>query len=1202
MDKKKLLALASHANKTIEEIKKEDPKLFQEIKAKANRNIKKSLALHFLRASKEARKLVEDVDLDIEADDDIKQKLKAAAKSSTLSKDGKKEIDKRLDAFTLPGKTSDLINTNIPIKLNPIFSPDLRKAEVLTLSDMVKLSEAKSQKLLKRIPSLSALTDDNIKVLVDDSDITDKEAVSLGLSASLFRLTDGNDALTQKLSATKLSQFGGKEIKHLNQLTRLSLSDWETLIKDDAIKVPNNLSKNKYARYLVKKVELLYPSDSILAQAAETRAADAKSDLDVLKPIFSKNAQALSVSDLSHLDLQGVPNNKRKEAETAFNNTRSFTNSFPGMGLDAIVESNQLTSAKKVEAIDQKIGALDTLFNNNQGLELIHLDYSVDSQDIDKINFNGLSNEEQQQTLTYLKTNQRTYTLTKDAKDSQIILSHGYYSAANIVDAGYDSFVTDTGFETTVASTYYNNALATVGHTSIAVGGIVDSIWGGFDFTDVGNVGPSIEDYFKQFDGYEELFGSQDYCQCEHCSSILSPSAYFADLMCFIETNILDKVFTGDQEDHVLSLKVRRPDLWELPLTCENTDTEIPQLVIVKEIFENYIATKKGFAGNLNDRSAVETFVYKQHLQSSKGSFFQPYLNPLKSLETYLSHFDISRGLITDLLDADSEVIASAYLHLSHEAYQLISEAKTTQSFLKNIYNVDFSFSSNNVDKFDAQLLLQPMDITRSELGQLVETKYITHNGGEPITIKSEKLSSQSVQNDIERIQGLKTTSLDRMHRFVRLWRATGWTISELDLVLKHFASAGLSTGIEDATLARIADLIKLKKRSNLSIEELCTLWSNIPTTSVTEGKDSLLDRLFNLPVFVNVDGTYPKPAKDFIHPAFLDDPTSSADHYTAQRLYAGMGVSDDTLQQIISYLATPLGIDLSSTNEADKAFNLTHENLTLLYRHAKLMNWLKLSATELFGLIQLESGIAGDHIETLNELIIFLEFNDWKLTSSYSLDDLNYLTGNPVTDTASYPDASTTIDNMIGAIESDNSFLFADTVFAYLEDVTEDQSKAIIADNSSVFISSGDSYHLADTYDPATALTLPAGVTASDADLKTVLEPYSISEILPVLLGKQLLIDAEDARSYIDMLDINYVGVSYVNILLQTEGDKSPLIDLANQVTTLDTLLGDYKLSPQILEIISDNGELFEISDFNNITIDAIHALSQYDQFIDRI
>lgn len=80
----------------------------------------------------------------------------------------------------------------------------------------------------------------------------------------------------------------------------------------------------------------------------------------------------------------------------------------------------------------------------------------------------------------------------------------------------------------------------------------------------------------------ESLFGSLDYCECEHCDSVLSPAAYFVDVLRTLETktdaNVPDTAYDR--------LVKRRPDLPHIPLTCDNTNTLLPHIDLVNEILE----------------------------------------------------------------------------------------------------------------------------------------------------------------------------------------------------------------------------------------------------------------------------------------------------------------------------------------------------------------------------------------------------------------------------------------------------------------------------------------------------------------------------------------------------------------------------------------------------------------------------------------
>ena len=86
----------------------------------------------------------------------------------------------------------------------------------------------------------------------------------------------------------------------------------------------------------------------------------------------------------------------------------------------------------------------------------------------------------------------------------------------------------------------------------------------------------------------EQLFGSQDYCTCDDCGSVLSPAAYLVDLLHFLDPPAGTLPSGAKAPFEVLDR--RRPDLAELKLTCENTNTVMPYTDLVAEIMEYYVA------------------------------------------------------------------------------------------------------------------------------------------------------------------------------------------------------------------------------------------------------------------------------------------------------------------------------------------------------------------------------------------------------------------------------------------------------------------------------------------------------------------------------------------------------------------------------------------------------------------------------------
>lgn len=79
------------------------------------------------------------------------------------------------------------------------------------------------------------------------------------------------------------------------------------------------------------------------------------------------------------------------------------------------------------------------------------------------------------------------------------------------------------------------------------------------------------------------LFGALESCACVDCLSVLSPSAYLADLLKFIDGNLSAS----------FELRGRRPDLYDLELSCDNSKTELPHIDLAIEILENKVALPK---------------------------------------------------------------------------------------------------------------------------------------------------------------------------------------------------------------------------------------------------------------------------------------------------------------------------------------------------------------------------------------------------------------------------------------------------------------------------------------------------------------------------------------------------------------------------------------------------------------------------------
>ena len=91
------------------------------------------------------------------------------------------------------------------------------------------------------------------------------------------------------------------------------------------------------------------------------------------------------------------------------------------------------------------------------------------------------------------------------------------------------------------------------------------------------------------FPNWDNLFTAGDLCECEHCRSVLSPAAYFADLLMFLKDRKAMNPGTASVKDILFG---RRPDLGFLELNCDNALTPLPYIDVVCEVLEDVVVRR----------------------------------------------------------------------------------------------------------------------------------------------------------------------------------------------------------------------------------------------------------------------------------------------------------------------------------------------------------------------------------------------------------------------------------------------------------------------------------------------------------------------------------------------------------------------------------------------------------------------------------
>lgn len=197
----------------------------------------------------------------------------------------------------------------------------------------------------------------------------------------------------------------------------------------------------------------------------------------------------------------------------------------------------------------------------------------------------------------------------------------------------------------------------------------------------------ALKGALKAYPTMESLFGSMDYCECEHCRSVLSPAAYLVDLLQFVDTepgvwaNFLahwkqrhggaeyqadwakkpdGTARKAEDRKPYDALIERRPDLPHIPLTCENTHTALPYIDIVNEILEYYVANGKlamEAARDTGDATTAELLAEPQHVIREAYDALRAARYPLNLpfdlwVETVRKFCDYSENPLHRVLDA----------------------------------------------------------------------------------------------------------------------------------------------------------------------------------------------------------------------------------------------------------------------------------------------------------------------------------------------------------------------------------------------------------------------------------------------------------------------------------------------------------------------------------------------------------------------
>ncbi|MCX5314711.1 neuraminidase-like domain-containing protein [Streptomyces sp. NBC_00154] len=310
----------------------------------------------------------------------------------------------------------------------------------------------------------------------------------------------------------------------------------------------------------------------------------------------------------------------------------------------------------------------------------------------------GVFDELRDRVVVELKRVQRLYRVSTGPAAMEWLLAQPYRSAFDIAQLPRQTFldVSASGLDSAEAMMIHsrsqaiaNSMLATYIHLidgRYSAG--IPALNGGKDrIVEVADIDEEVAKYLPT---WPDLFGDVNWCACNHCRSIYSPAAYLVDLLHFLDCAKPN----GDGQRPLDVLLSRRPDLAQLPLTCENTNTAIPYVDLVTEVLESLVGTLDTTeipAYDVGDATAAELAAVPQYTDWSsyvtppaparprpdRAAYPHslPFDAALSAARDYLAHLGVPRAALLETFAAGAPVhaLAAERLGLTPAAFELIT-------------------------------------------------------------------------------------------------------------------------------------------------------------------------------------------------------------------------------------------------------------------------------------------------------------------------------------------------------------------------------------------------------------------------------------------------------------------------------------------------------------------------------------------------
>ncbi|MEO8173373.1 MAG: neuraminidase-like domain-containing protein, partial [Sediminibacterium sp.] len=542
----------------------------------------------------------------------------------------------------------------------------------------------------------------------------------------------------------------------------------------------------------------------------------------------------------------------------------------------------------------------------------------------------------------------------------------------------------------------------------------------------------------KDFPDWKTLFTSPDICECEHCRSVYGPASYLTDILNFLDKRgsttpgvsarkiLFDRrpdigeidlncdnsevaipyadLVSEILEDALVDTSVIVSNAIE-PLLVEgslnatvvtefsthNLEVAVDALVtigiaglqwFIRDSLYTYKIDKSGGQlrvklthqthGNTVELKALPEYInyaaYDTILKTVLHPISLPFDLSWEETRAYLDKLGINRVAWMETFRNQTTVtptdveIAAEFLELSSSDENIIVSANPA---------AQSTFWGGLIGLEKVSVFLQRSQLEYPQLLDLLKLTFIN-----PLTDSKILHLDTTCDTEQKTISNLDANKLDRINRFLRLWRKTGWQMWELDAAIM---STALGSGALSAPLlVKLKTFIELRVQLKLSVEELLAYYGDISI----EGDQSLYKILFRNKILLN-----PLPDAFKVEwvtkvPFVAPVPPAPPDRTITLQLKA--------LAAVLK-LKEEEAILIQSRSLTDNDLSLT--NISTFYRIASLIRKQKISAKEFYLLLDiLNTGAAFNVFQSLEKTAEFIEIVELIKFAKSSIYELGYL------------------------------------------------------------------------------------------------------------------------------------------------------------------------------------------------------------------